>query len=97
MSVVHRDLSIGEIAPHLPPMAELLDADHQPISLSAVTQAFELATASAGATSSPPFGHGPSSRDFVGTNAAYAEPNFGDTTTQQPIELQDANEQAGTR
>ncbi len=88
---------IGEIAPHLPPMAELLDADHQPISLSAVTQAFELATASAGATSSSPFSHGPAGRGFVDTNAAYAEPNFGNLTTQQPIELQDANEQAGTR
>ncbi len=77
-------------------MAELLDADHQPISLSAVTQAFELARHRQVQPVRPPFGHGPSGRDFVDTNAAYAGPTS-DTNHSAADRTSDANEQAGTR
>ncbi len=88
---------IGEIAPHLPPMAELLNADHQPISLSAISQAFELATTSAGTEASSPFGHGSSSHRLSDSYSASATAqNFGDTS-QQPVDFQNSNEQTDAR
>ncbi len=86
---------IGEIAHHLPPMAELLDADHQPIALGAVSQAFDLATA--GAAVSAPFLQSSSSPGFVDSQKTYTEPNFEDALDELPIDLQAANEQGGSR